>query len=178
MRSFIGIAAVALAAAVLVPRHLAQRANVAPVTTPTTMSTTMATRGDTPAAPNPANTRAITVAPDSHGHFRIDGRVDARPMDFIVDTGATMVALTARDAETLGIHPAPSDYTIGVSTANGNARAAPVTLSRVEIGSITIRDVSAMVMPDGALSQNLLGMTFLSRLHRYEYSNGRLVLEQ
>jgi aspartyl protease family protein len=99
-------------------------------------------------------------------------------MDFIVDTGATMVALTARDAETLGIHPAPGDYTIGVSTANGNARAAPVTLSRVEIGSITIRDVSAMVMPDGALSQNLLGMTFLSRLHRYEYSNGRLVLEQ
>ena len=174
MRAFVSVAAVAIAAAVIVPRYLVQHGNLSPATTPTTMTA----HSNAPVAPNPANTRAITLAPDNHGHFRVDGRVDARPMDFIVDTGATMVALTARDAETLGIHPAPGDYTIGVSTANGNARAAPVTLNRVEIGSITIRDVSAMVMPDGALSQNLLGMTFLSRLHRYEYSNGRLVLEQ
>ena len=64
------------------------------------------------------------------------------------------------------------------STANGTSRAAPVTLNKVEIGSIAIHDVSAMVMPENALSENLLGMTFLSRLQRYEYSNGRLVLEQ
>jgi aspartyl protease family protein len=65
-----------------------------------------------------------------------------------------------------------------VQTANGTVRAAPVTINRVEIGSIAIRDVSAMVLPEGALADNLLGMTFLSRLHRYEYANGRLVLEQ
>jgi aspartyl protease family protein len=108
----------------------------------------------------------------------VDARVDARPMDFVVDTGATMVALTARDAATLGIHPAYNDYTVGVQTANGTTRAAPVTIDRLEIGSITIRDVSAIVMPEGALGQNLLGTSFLSRLHRYEYANGRLVLEQ
>jgi aspartyl protease family protein len=89
-----------------------------------------------------------------------------------------MMALTARAAATLGIHPAPSEFTMMVRTANGAVGAAPVTLNRVEIGSITIRDVAAMVLPEGALSDNLLGMTFLSRLQRYEYSNGRLVLQQ
>jgi aspartyl protease family protein len=173
MRSFISLAAVALAAGVLVPRYLSQHGldtNVAPTVT--------VARSDAAAAPNPANTRSIVLAPDSHGHFRVDARVDARPISFVVDTGATMMALTARDAASLGIHPAFNDYTIAVQTANGTARAAPVTIDRVEIGSIAIRDVSAMVMPEGALADNLLGMTFLSRLHRYEYANGRLVLEQ
>jgi aspartyl protease family protein len=175
MRSFISVAAVGLAAAVLAPRYLMQHmqnANVAP--------TTIAARSDaSPApAPDPGNTRSIVLAPDNHGHFHVDGRVDARPLGFVIDTGASMIALTARDAETLGIHPAFSDYTITVQTANGTVRAAPVTLDRVEVGSIAIRDVSAIVMPEGALADNLLGMTFLSRLHRYEYSNGRMVLEQ
>jgi aspartyl protease family protein len=173
MRSFVSIAAFALIAAILVPRYMMQStrdAKVAP--------TMVAAQNDAPAAPNPANSRSIVLAPDGHGHFRVDGRIDARPMDFLVDTGATMIALTARDAETLGIHPAYNDYTITVQTANGTVRAAPVTLDRVEIGSIAIRDVPAMVMPEGALADNLLGMTFLSRLHRYEYSDGRMVLEQ
>jgi aspartyl protease family protein len=170
MRSFISVAVIALAAAIIVPRYLTQRASVAP--------SMMAARTDAPAQVSPANTGSIVVAPDSHGHFRVEGSVDARNMDFIVDTGATMMALTARDAATLGIHPAPSEYTMTVRTANGAVGAAPVTLNRVEIGSITIRDVAAMVLPEGALSDNLLGMTFLSRLQRYEYSNGRLVLQQ
>lgn len=177
MRPFVPLAVVALAAGVVVPRYLSQHGqsaqpgqSVAP--------TMMTARSEAPAVPNPANTRSIVLAPDSHGHFHVDARVDARPMEFVVDTGATMIALTARDAAMLGIHPAFNDYTIGVQTANGTQRAAPVTLNRVEIGSITIRDVTAMVMPEGALGQNLLGMSFLSRLHRYEYANGRLVLEQ
>jgi aspartyl protease family protein len=170
MRSLVSVAAVALAAAVLVPRHLMHNGNVAP--------TTITARGDAPATPDPTSAGSIVLSPDSRGHFRVDGRVDARPMDFVIDTGATMMALTARDAATLGIHPAFNDYTIAVQTANGTVRAAPVTLDRVEVGSIAIRDVAAMVMPEGALSDNLLGMTFLSRLHRYEYSDGRMVLEQ
>ena len=57
-------------------------------------------------------------------------------------------------------------------------RAAPVELDRVEIDDLVVRNVAAMVMPDGALSDNLLGLTFLSRLRRFEYSDGKLVLEQ
>jgi len=71
-----------------------------------------------------------------------------------------------------------SDYTRTVSTANGRAKAAPARIDRIEIGGITVYDVDALVMPDDALWQNLLGMTFLSKLNRYEYANGRMVLEQ
>ena len=65
-----------------------------------------------------------------------------------------------------------------VRTANGTVRAAPVMLDRVEIDDIVVHDVAAMVLPDGALHDNLLGLTFLSRLQRFEYSDGKLVLEQ
>ena len=70
------------------------------------------------------------------------------------------------------------DYTARVSTANGEVKAARTKLRRVQIGGITVYDVSAMVLPDEALSTNLLGVSFLSRLKRYEYANGRMVLEQ
>jgi len=57
-------------------------------------------------------------------------------------------------------------------------RAAPARLDKVEVGDLVVRDVAALVMPDEALSDNLLGLSFLSRLRRFEYSGGRLVLEQ
>jgi aspartyl protease family protein len=96
----------------------------------------------------------------------------------VVDTGASVVALTARDAARLGIRPPPSAFTADVKTANGMVRAAPARLDIVEIGNLQLRDVSALVLPNDALSDNLLGLSFLSRLHRFEYSDGRLVLEQ
>ncbi len=70
------------------------------------------------------------------------------------------------------------NYTATVSTANGKLKAAPAKLARIEIGDITVFDVPALVLPDEALAQNLLGVSFLSRLKRYEYANGRMVLEQ
>ena len=62
-------------------------------------------------------------------------------------------------------------------TANGVGKAAPVTLDRIEINGITVRDVRAVVVPDEALSTNLLGMSFLSRV-KWSHDRGRLVLEQ
>src|SRR4051794_2009381 len=127
---------------------------------------------------SPAFGSSLTLQPDNHGHFHADARVDGRPLEFLVDTGATTIALTARSAAQLGIHPAAREYTASMNTANGVIRAAPVRLSMVEVGGIVVRDVSAHVFPDEVLGQNLLGTSFLSRLRRYEYSNGRLVLEQ
>jgi aspartyl protease family protein len=118
------------------------------------------------------------VPRDPRGHFEVDARVDGRRLNFMIDTGASVIALTADNAATLGIHPAEREYTVLVKTANGTVRAAPVELDRVEIEDITVRDVSAIVLPDGALSDNLLGMSFLSRLHRWEFADGKLVLEQ
>ena len=96
----------------------------------------------------------------------------------MVDTGASLVIIRESDAAQVGIRPMRSDYTATVSTANGKIKAAPAKLERIEIGGITVYDVPALVLPDDALWQNLLGVSFLSRLKRYEYANGRMVLEQ
>lgn len=123
------------------------------------------------------NSRSLVIPNDGRGHFQVEARVDGRRMSFLVDTGASVIALTARDAARLGIHPRPSDYTVRVHTANGVTKAAPVQLGMVEVGNIVVRDVRALVQADGALSENLLGMSFLSRV-KFTHERGKLVLEQ
>jgi aspartyl protease family protein len=172
MRAVLTIAAVALAAAVIVPRYAAQMKVGA--ATPAMM----AARPDSASPSASANSRSVVIPPGRGGHFQVEGHVDGRRLDFMVDTGATVIALTERDAATLGIHPAERDYTATVRTANGTARAAPVELNMVEIDDIVVRNVAALVMPDSALSDNLLGLSFLQRLRRFEYADGKLVLEQ
>lgn len=112
------------------------------------------------------------------GHFRVEAKVAGRSIDFMVDTGATLVALRETDAALVGIRPMPREFTATVATANGKIKAALTRLARVEVGDITVFDVPAVVLPDEALSQNLLGVAFLSKLRRYEFADGRLVLEQ
>jgi aspartyl protease family protein len=172
MRLVLAVAAVALAAAVIVPRYAEQmkQGGAAP--------TMMAARPDSPSPSASANSRSVVIPPGRGGHFEVEGHVDGRRLDFMVDTGASVIALTERDAATLGIHPAERDYTATVRTANGTARAAPVELNVVEIDDIVVRNVAALVMPDSALSDNLLGLSFLQRLRRFEYADGKLVLEQ
>ena len=106
-----------------------------------------------------------------------DHRERAAMADFLVDTGASHIALRESDAARLGIRPIPRDYTVKVNTANGVAVAARVELRTVEIGGIVVRDLSAIVLPDEALGANLLGMSFLSRV-RWTHERGKLVLEQ
>jgi len=122
--------------------------------------------------------RNVTVRADDRGHFQVDARVDGRRMDFMVDTGASVIALRASTAAQIGIHPAPREFTANVSTANGTFKAAPATLGMVEVGGLIVRDVSALILPDEVLATNLLGNSFLSRLRRFEVANGKLVMEQ
>lgn len=130
------------------------------------------------AQPQTANNgRTVTLQSDSRGHFQVDARIDGRAMDFLVDTGASVIALRESSAAKLGIHPARREYTAKASTANGVIAAAPVMLNRVEVNGISVRDVQAFVMPDEGLSTNLLGMSFLSRV-KWTHDRGRLVLEQ
>ena len=143
---------------------------------------------DAPAAPQLAGTgptteprgagRTVVIPRDSRGHFQVSGRVDGKRIEFMVDTGASVIALTARDAARLGIRPTSREFNAEVKTANGTVRAARTQLNRVEIDDVTVRDVAALVVPDEALDENLLGLSFLSKLRRFEYSNGKLVLEQ
>jgi aspartyl protease family protein len=124
------------------------------------------------------SSRSLTLDSGRDGHFPLEARIEGRRIDFIVDTGASLVVLRESDAAQIGVRPMRSDYTAIVSTANGKIKAAPFKLDRIEVGGITVYDVPALVLPDEALGKNLLGMSFLSRLRRYEVANGRMVLEQ
>jgi aspartyl protease family protein len=170
MRSIIVVAIIVLAIAGAVPKYL-DRAG-----TPLQPAAHAAVEASPPTVS--AGLRSVVISPDARGHFQVDGDVDGRRIGFMVDTGASTVALRLRDAERLSIHPARRDYSVSVATANGTVRAAQVTLDRVEVGGVTVRNVAALVIPDEALGENLLGLSFLSRLRRFEYREGRLLLEE
>ena len=126
----------------------------------------------------PAGSRSISIPRDARGHFQTDARIDGQRIDFMVDTGASVVALNERSAARFGLRPSRSEYNATVTTANGTLKAARARIAMMDVGGLIVRDVEAMVLPDEALSENLLGLSFLSRLKRFEYANGRLVLEQ
>src|SRR5437667_3060591 len=122
--------------------------------------------------------RSLSISRDARGHFQTEGRIDGQRIDFMVDTGASVVALNEKSAARFGLRPSRGDYNATVTTANGTIKAARTRLAMVELGGLVVRDVEAMVLPDTALSENLLGLSFLSKLKRFEYAGGKLVLEQ
>jgi aspartyl protease family protein len=126
----------------------------------------------------PSQLRTTVVDNDARGHFAVAGQVDGKAVNFMVDTGSTVVALNETSAAALGLRPTPADYNASVGTANGSVKAARARLGMVEVGGVVIENVDAIVLPDEALKENLLGLSFLSRLKRLEFANGRLVLEQ
>jgi aspartyl protease family protein len=172
MRSVLVFAALALAAAATVPRYLGR----APTDRPAPVM--VAAQPVAPPSPAASNSRSVVVRRNAEGHFQIDGRVNGRRLTFLVDTGASVIALSADAAATLGIHPAEHEFTTQVRTANGTVNAAPIVLDTVEIDDLELHNIAALVLPDGALTDNLLGMSFLSRLRHWEFANGELVLEQ
>jgi aspartyl protease family protein len=122
--------------------------------------------------------RSLSIPRDARGHFQTEGRIDGQRIGFMVDTGASVIALNESSAARFGLRPSRNDYNATVTTANGTIKAARTRLPMVELGGLVVRDVDAMVLPDEALSENLLGLSFLSKLKRFEYANGQMVLEQ
>jgi len=174
MRQIIFIAFVAMLIAGIAPRVMSQMGHDPAAATLPARAAAPTSQPQTQAS----NYRSVTVQSDRQGHFQVEGAVDGRRLDFMVDTGATLVALRERDAGKLGIFPSARDYTGISNTANGTVRVAPVRLSSLEVNGIRIYDVNAVVFPDRVLPVNLLGMSFLSRVRRFEMANGRLVMEQ
>ena len=111
------------------------------------------------------------------GEFVVAAKINGAGASLLFDTGASSVVLTADDARRAGINPVGLDYSVDVSTANGAAAAAEVRLQSVTIGTITQKNVRALVAKPGALSQSLLGMTFLEKLKSYGVERGKLVLK-
>jgi aspartyl protease family protein len=117
----------------------------------------------------------LKAAPN--GHFFAKAEIGHATIDVMVDTGATAIALSYEDADDAGLHPGSLDYDIPVMTANGMAKAARVTLDRVEVDGVSVRDVEGYVMPEGAMRGTLLGMSFLSKLSSFKVEKGVLYLE-
>ncbi len=120
----------------------------------------------------------VELRADHIGHFSTMAQINGSSIDVMVDTGASIVALTWEDAQRAGIFVRPSDFTHRVNTANGQAKVAPVTIDSISIGGITVRDVKGAVSEPGRLNGTLLGMTFLGRLSRAELKRGTLLLEE
>lgn len=116
------------------------------------------------------------ISRDRGGQFTVRMMVRGETLSAMFDTGASSVVLTDADARRLGFRIAESDYVINVRTANGLTQAAPIMLPELTVGDIRETNVRAMAARPGALSENLLGMTFLERLSSYEVRGDQLIL--
>lgn len=116
---------------------------------------------------------SVIKGPD--GHFWAEASVNGKAVRFLVDTGATAVALTPTDAQRLGLDLNQLDFSQTVRTASGDARAAMVDLDYVAVAGARVERVQALVIDKG-LSTSLLGMTYLGRLSRFEATPSALIL--
>jgi aspartyl protease family protein len=120
----------------------------------------------------------VALHASADGHFYANVTIDGVAMRLMVDTGASSIALSADDALRIGIDPQRLDYVMPVTTANGPALAAMVTLDEVRLGDFAFERVAASVMPQGTLDRSLLGMSFLNRLSGFEIAGDRLLLRR
>ena len=136
-----------------------------------------AERASRPAATIGAVQQSASVVslPRTNGQFFTQGRVNTGSVRFLVDTGASTVALTLDDARRAGIDVGALDFSVPVDTANGRTYAASVRLKDVQIGGIRVRNVEGMVIAEG-LHISLLGMTFLGELQKVEATPTQLIM--
>jgi aspartyl protease family protein len=129
----------------------------------------------TSAPPADPGWNRIDIAAGPDGHFVLTARVEGVPVTFMVDSGATAVVLAPDAARRVGLARGRLRYDQRVQTANGVIKAAPVRLREVRIGQLAQRDVEASVI-DTPMQISLLGMSFLSKLERWEVRDGKLSL--
>jgi aspartyl protease family protein len=141
-----------------------------------------------PATPAVASANRLAVAQEAasvtgelvlprgeDGHFYADVTIDGATSRMLVDTGATVIALTGEDADAMGIYWDETAVRPVARGANGMVYGVPVTLEAVELGPIEARGVEAVVVPQG-LGISLLGQSFLSRIEKVEMDQQRMVL--
>lgn len=125
---------------------------------------------------NKVGGRRLFLRADRNNMFLANAYINGKPVEALVDTGATVVAIPYKAASDLGIRPQPHEFTVRTHTANGIAFNAPIRLRKVRIGGIEVRDVNALVASPGALHITLIGMEFLKHLKRVNIRGQELEL--
>lgn len=122
--------------------------------------------------------RSATISARPDGHYWTRALVNRKTsVEFMVDTGASVVALTYRDAQKMGLRPETLDYKWEIRTAGGITKGASVKIDSIQINQVHVRNVDAMVLRTD-LSQSLLGMSFLRELYSYEFRGNRMIIQQ
>jgi len=119
---------------------------------------------------------SILIVRDASGHFVLDGRANGARTQFLLDTGASAVVLTHRDAGRAGYRDEDLSFTVPVSTANGRALVAPVQIDTITLGDHILRNVRGFVARDGYLESSLFGMSALDRLQGWRIEGDKLIM--
>lgn len=166
------IIALAVASALLA----AQAVSVLDARSQAAVATAQQAEAAPPVEPTPAATGgAASLVKAADGHFWAEAQVNGKRVRFLVDTGATTVALTAADAKRLGMDPADLTFDRPVNTASGQVHAAMVELDYVSVAGARVEKVQALVLERG-LTSSLLGMSYLGRLSKFEATPTALIL--
>jgi aspartyl protease family protein len=121
--------------------------------------------------------RTASLRKEGDGHFWATAYVNGMPVKFLVDTGASLVALNERDARRIGLDTEELQKNAEVRTAAGRVRAATAMIETIEIDGVTIKNVQAVVIDKG-LENSLLGMSFLNRLDGWDVTPNAIVIRQ
>ena len=109
------------------------------------------------------------------GHFWLQGEINGVPANFLVDTGATLTAVSAEVAERAGLESGMGDFPVMMQTANGSVRAERTTIDELRFGNVAARGLDAIIAP-GLGPTNVIGMNLLSRLQSWRVENNELIL--
>jgi aspartyl protease family protein len=120
--------------------------------------------------------RAVQIARTQSGEFALKAKINGVRAPMVIDTGASSVVLTWETAKAAGLPLELLEYDVDVETAGGHNKAARLTLDRLAIGKLVERSVPALVVPQGQMKTNLLGMSFLDRLESWEVHPDKLML--
>jgi aspartyl protease family protein len=141
--------------------------------TPSTSDESASERTSAPRTNANLGSGAVTLDRASDGHFYADVRVNGTPVKFMIDTGASGIALTREDARRAGVALSSMDQVVG-SGASGEVTGQFVTLSRVNLGTKEVRGVEAAVLNGG--TQSLLGQSFLSQFGSISIERNKMML--
>lgn len=177
LRTAGGVGLAAVAVATYLANTMDDRKAPAPAPAATAQHAAAAAAEARATAPRRASGGAITLQARKGGHFFAPVEVNGNVVTMLVDTGASLVSLSAADARALGVTPNGSSKTVMMQTANGLAPATTARIPELRVDSILVRDVEAVIAADGAQRESLLGMSFLRKLSSFNFNDGELTLK-